>query len=91
MAETKETTDINEIKRWVEERHGKPCKVKGTGNENDIGIIRISFPGYSGKAELEDISWEDFEKGFNDANLKLLYQEKTASGEPSNFNRFIKR
>ena len=40
---------------------------------------------------LEEISWEEFFEKFDEADLALLYQEKTASGERSNFNKLVGR
>jgi hypothetical protein len=83
------TTDHNEIKKWVEERGGKPATVKGTGKE--AGILRIDFPGYSGRHSLEEITWDEFFKKFDESNLQFLYQEETSSGKESRFNKFISR
>ena len=44
------TTDQNEIRRWVEERGGRPAVVKSTrGKADDVGILRIDFPGFSAR------------------------------------------
>lgn len=83
------TTDHKEIKRWVEERGGKPATVKGTGKE--AGVLRIDFPGYSGEDSLEEISWDEFFKKFDESNLQFLYQEETSSGEQSRFSKFISK
>lgn len=91
MASTKTTTDHQEIRRWAEERSGKPACVKGTGSGTDIGIIRLDFPGYSGQESLEPISWDDFFRKFDRENLALLYQEETADGEKSHFNKLVSR
>ena len=48
--ESKVTFDHDEIRRWAEERNAKPACVKGTGGGSDIGMIRLDFPGYSGRA-----------------------------------------
>jgi hypothetical protein len=87
----KTTTDHNEIRRWAEERGGKPTHVKGTGGKGDPGILRIDFPGYSGEGKLEPISWDDFFKKFDEQQLALTYQEVTAEGQKSNFNKLISR
>ena len=60
MAKAKVTTDQHTIREWVEERGGCPAQVKRTRGKNDPGIIRIDYPGYSGKQTLEKISWDDF-------------------------------
>jgi hypothetical protein len=86
---TKTTQDHDEIQRWAEERGGKPSHVKRTGSAEDIGILRIDFPGYSGEDTLEPISWEQWFEKFDDRKLALLYQEETAGGERSNFNKIV--
>lgn len=85
------TTDHDEIRRWAEDRKAKPACVKGTGNSGDIGMIRLDFPGYSGESSLEHIAWDEWFEKFDENNLALLYQETTASGDKSNFNKIISR
>lgn len=85
------TTDHEEIRRWAEERHAKPSCVKGTGDKKDTGVIRLDFPGYSGEDGLEEISWDDWFQKFDDNDLGLLIQDKTADGKKSNFNKLVKR
>ena len=85
------TTDHEEIKNWAEERGAKPSCVRGTGGKNDIGILRLDFPGYTGEDKLEHISWDEWFEKFDERNLALLYQEETASGERSNFNKIVSR
>lgn len=48
------TTDHNENKTLVEELGGKPATVKGIGDE--VGVLRIDFPGYSGEDIQQEIS-----------------------------------
>ncbi len=74
--ESKTTTDHDEIRRWVEERGGQPATVKGTGGDDDAGLLRIDFPGGSGD-RLEEISWEDFFEKFDEKKLAFLYQDET--------------
>ncbi len=88
---SKVTTDLNEIRSWVEEHNGKPAKVKGTGDGRDQGILRIDFPGGAGKESLEEISWEDWFKKFDDNHLAFLYQKQKVSGEGSTFFKLIRR
>lgn len=67
--------------------------MKGTGDSEDTGIIRIEFPGTPNNREdkLQEISWDDFFEKFDDQGLALVYQEHTAGGEKSNFNKLVKR
>lgn len=85
------TTDHETIRRWAEERQGKPAKVKGTGAKDDPGILRIDFPGYSGADSLEEITWDEFFEKFDASELALLYQEETKDGKKSNFNKLVAR
>jgi ferritin-like metal-binding protein YciE len=85
------TTDHEEIRRWAEERGGKPACVKGTGGKGDTGMIRLDFPGYSGSESLQEIGWDEFFEKFDENNLALVYQEQTASGQKSSFNKLVKR
>jgi len=87
---SKITTNHDQIRRWVEERNGKPTSVKNTSGDG-VGILRIDFPGYSGEDSLEEISWEDFFKKFDDSGLAFLYQEEKSNGEQSRFNKFVSR
>ena len=54
-------------------------------------MIRLDFPGYSGGESLQEISWDEWFEKFDREGLALLHQEKTASGEKSNFNKLIAR
>jgi hypothetical protein len=68
-----------------------PSRVIGTGNHEDAGLLRIDFPGYGGTGELEEISWDDFFRKFEDEDLTFVYQEKTEDGDTSNFNKIVRR
>src|SRR5437588_3855799 len=90
-AGSKVLTDHDEIRKWAEERGARPSAVKRTGKGNDPGILRLDFPGYSGEDSLEEIPWEEFLEKFDDNNLALLVQERTAGGQRSNFNKLVSR
>ncbi len=90
-AESKITTDHNEIKRWVESRGGRPARVKGTGGKADPGLLRIDYPGYSGEETLDEISWDEFFDAFEKNRLAFLYQEETKGGEESRFSKLVSR
>jgi hypothetical protein len=85
------TTKHDEIRKWAEERGGKPACVRGTGGKNDVGMLRLDFPGYTGEDKLQPISWEDWFEKFDERKLALVYQEETAAGEKSNFNKLVSR
>jgi hypothetical protein len=54
-------------------------------------MIRLDFPGFSGRESLDHISWDEWFKAFDENGLALLHQEKTARGQKSNFNKLISR
>lgn len=85
------TTDHDKIKQWVEERDGKPACVKGTGGEDDPGVLRIDFPGYGDDSKLQELAWDEFFEKFDESDLAFLYQDKTASGDTSRFFKFVSR
>lgn len=89
--ESKTTTEHEKIKKWVEERNGRPATVKGTNGDEGAGLLRIDFPDYGSKESLKEISWEEFFKKFDEKKLAFLYQEKTKDGEMSRFSRFVSR
>jgi hypothetical protein len=91
MASARPTVDHEEIRRWAEMRDGQPSCVKGTGGKGDVGMLRIDFPGYSGADSLEAISWDEWFRQFDENNLALLIQDRTADGELSNFNKLVSR
>jgi len=91
MPLSKVTTDHEEIRRWAESRGGTPTCVKRTGSSNDPGVLRINFPGYTGDNSLAEIQWEEFFKKFDENGLAFVYQDRTAAGEKSNFNKIVKR
>ena len=85
MAESKTTTNHEEIRRWVEEREGHPAKVK------DTEVLRIDYPGFSGEESLEKITWEEFFIAFDENELAFLYQDETSDGKESRFSKLINR
>lgn len=90
-AESKVTTNHDEIRQWVEARGGRPAHVKGTEDKKGAGLLRIDYPGFSGEDTLEAITWEEFFAAFDENNLAFLYQEQTKDGEESRFSKLIDR
>lgn len=84
------TTDHETIRRWAEERNGKPASVKGTG-DREPGILRIDFPGHGEDEKLAEISWDEFFEKFEQNQLAFLYQDTVKGGETSRFFKFVNR
>jgi hypothetical protein len=89
MSET--TTDHDVIRKWAEERGGVPAAVRdtGSGDGEDAGVLRIEFR--DPDDDLGEVDWEAFFKTFDDRELAFVYQDKTADGELSRFNKFVRR
>src|SRR4051812_10589018 len=85
----KVTINHDEIRRWVEERGGRPACVKGT-ERGDSCLLRIDYPGFSGEGRLEPMEWEDFFDTFDQNNLAFVYQE-SKNGNPSRFSKLVDR
>ncbi len=89
------TTDHDFIRRWAEERGGRPARVaetapgKSEGRKGSGGILRIDFD--PPDETLEPISWDEFFKIFEENRLAFLYQDRTADGHLSRFAKFVKR
>jgi hypothetical protein len=85
MSET--TTDHNEIRRWAEKHDGRPASVSSTGSGSDPGILRLMFPDAPQHDDdaLEEISWDEWLKAFDDNGLALVYEPD------SNFNKLVSR
>lgn len=86
------TTELSEIRKWAEKRGGKPSRVVGTEDKDEQGgVLRIDFPGYSGQGSLEEISWDEWYETFQERNLEFLYQDRTADGKESRFFKLVRK
>jgi hypothetical protein len=87
--ESRQTTDHDEIRKWAEKRGGRPAAVAQTHSEGEGGLLRIDFG--DKEKELDEISWDEFFKTFEERKLAFLYQEKTKDGGESRFFKFVRR
>lgn len=87
MAQARTTIDHETIRKWVESRGGHPAHVKATGSDDDPGVLRIDFPGYSGEDTLAPITWDDFFEKFEANDLAFLYQDE----DDSRFSKLVSR
>ena len=84
MSEATTTTDHDEIRKWIEERDGRPAIVRTKGKG---GILRVDF-GEPDEA-LEPVEWDEFFKIFDENDLAFLHQDETGGGKTSRFNKFV--
>lgn len=90
MASSKTTTDHDFIRKWAQQRGGRPTVAKGTERRQEgVGVLRFDFG--EKEASLEEISWDEFFDTFEKKNLALLYQDETAEGAQSRFFKFVER
>jgi len=89
MTTSKSTTDHDVIRQWAERRKGHPAVVKAThrNKRGNAGLLRIDFD--PPNDSLDQIEWDEFFETFDQHGLTFLYQEKTASGRISRFNKFV--
>jgi len=83
------TTDHDEIRKWVEEHDGAPATVN-TGDD-EVGVLRIDFPGGAGEDRLRHIDWNEWFAKFDKEGLAFLYQEQKANGDDSTFFKLVQR
>lgn len=87
-SEAHTTTDHDVIRKWAEERGGKPATVKATEEDGHAGILRIDFdPADKG---LNRISWDEFFEKFDESGIAFLHQDHTKDGELSRFHKFVR-
>jgi hypothetical protein len=85
--QTLATRDHDVIKHWAAARKAVPATVPGSRHGDRFGVLRFNFPGY-GSDDLQEVSWDDWFKTFDDRHLVFLYQEHKSDGHESNFFHF---
>jgi hypothetical protein len=86
--QTLRTRDPETIRSWAEARDAKPATVAGTEHDNELGVLRLDFPGYGG-SKLTTVSWDEWLRTFEERDLEFIYQEHTKDGNQSNFFKVI--
>ena len=79
------TRNHDVIMRWAEERGARPATVSGTEKGDTLGVLRFMF---DDSDRLEEVSWDEWFKTFDERNLVMIFQEKLKNGNQSNFFRF---
>jgi hypothetical protein len=88
----KKTTDHAVIKQWVEARNGQPGATRKNNDRSrdDVGILRINFPG-GREDSLHGITWDEFFQKFEEYGLAFVYTDDRQSGEYSTQYQFVYR
>lgn len=90
-SQTQTTTDHDEIRRWAEAHGGKPACVRDTATRDDVGVLRIDFPGGADETELKHISWDEWFAKFDASDVAFLYQSEKSGGGDSTFFKLVQR
>ena len=85
------TTDHDTIRGWAEKRGGWPAEVVSAARGSRTGTIRIDLPGRPGAGKDRRIAWDEWFRKFDEANFAFTYEETTARGQRSDFNRLVGR
>ena len=72
MSQATTTTDHDEIRRWADERGGRPSVVRTSRRKG--GILRFDFG--EDDEKLEETSWDEFFQVFDDSKLAFLHQDQ---------------
>jgi hypothetical protein len=78
MDDNKTTTDHEEIIHWVEEHDGRPVVIKDPGNGRPKAVS-IFFPDHDEYEPVEEISWSEFFKKFDENDLEFAYKDSDDS------------
>ena len=79
------TTDHDVIRAWAEKRGGRPATPKGRRGGGRARTLRFDFG--SSDEGLEEISWDEWFRTFDERQLNFIYQEHRGDGSESNFFR----
>lgn len=88
MPNSRTLTDHEEIRKWVEQRGGRPAVVGDTMNGSS-GQLYIDFA--ESDEALEEIPWNDFFRIFEEHRLVFLCEEAAKDGTESRFFKFMER
>ncbi len=89
-SKTKTTIDHDEIRRWVEEHHGRPTTADPPA-EGFPGVLQIAFPERGNEAAIDELSWMEFFGKFEDQELAFIYELEPPGQATSHFAKFVPR
>ena len=75
-AQSKTTSNHDEIRQWAQRQGARPSQVRGTG-----GLLRFDLG--EPDERLEEIDWDRFFEVFDGSNLALIYEPD------GRFNKFV--
>jgi hypothetical protein len=69
------------IREWVDAHGGKPGHLADTFVGDEVGILRVWFPGHT-FSRFVALSWESFTAKLVEKNLALYCEEDPRTGRP---------
>lgn len=88
--QTYKTSDPEVIRRWATARAGQPAIMPSQeNNATTAAVPHIVFPADDYPDTYTTVSWRELFDRMQQEALVFVYQEKTASGSPSCFCRFV--
>ena len=82
----KATTDHQDIRDWADARGGRPVVIRGARER--AGGLRIDWSG-RGHEGVEQVSWQDWFRRFDEQGMSLVFRERTGSGDLSRFCKLM--
>lgn len=86
MSSAHKVTDHDHIRGWAEEHGAKPSLVKGTGDGEHEGVLRLHFGEEDDKFHL--VEWDEWFKVFEESKLAILIDKDKAQ---SRFAKLVRR
>lgn len=80
------TINHDEIKQWAEDRGGRPSVAT---SPRSAGFLAIDFG--EGGAVLEQVSWDEFFRMFEENDFAFVYEAESGDGETTYFYQFVAR
>lgn len=85
MSQAKITRNHDVIRRWAEERGGKPSAAADTMSPRDA--LKLDFDPKDRGPDV--LTWGEFFEEFDEAELTFLYEDRTEDGKKSRFHKFL--
>lgn len=83
--QTLATRERSVVEAWASERGGVPTTVPGTERGGRAGVLRLKFTDDADR--LEEISWDEWFRAFDERDLVFVFQQRKADGSQSTFFR----
>ncbi|HYC71958.1 MAG TPA: hypothetical protein VEB66_12170 [Opitutaceae bacterium] len=87
---TARTIDHRRIRRWAEDRKGRPVAVKYAGTD-PAATLRFEFGDRRVDPDVDELTWTDFFERFEDLRLAFVHDRDGPNGARGSFHKFAPR